>query len=222
MHRQVTTNYADTIYDSATGSVAGVILYNEGVIALTGTWALADSDNYVDKFRHAAGTVKSAEPPKWTYFGVGANDGSGSVVSYDGATVHNVSSSFTLEFKGTNYVPVMTMMAHARKGELNFSNNPTFISGNFETTSAGQKILTGSNVPVVSSSVEYHQYDKVKIKNTVSSSYSNHTASFQTQTYISKIGLYDDKKNLIGVAKLATPVKKTEDREYTFKLKLDY
>ena len=40
---EVVANYADTIYDFATGSVAGVILYNEGVIALTGAWSLHDS-----------------------------------------------------------------------------------------------------------------------------------------------------------------------------------
>ena len=44
---------------------------------------------------------------------------------------------------------------------------------------------------------------------------------FKKQTYISKIGIYDENKNLIGVAKLATPVKKTEERDLTFKLKLD-
>ena len=41
-------------------------------------------------------------------------------------------------------------------------------------------------------------------------------------SFISKIGIYDEKKNLIGVAKLATPVKKTEERDFTFKLKLDF
>ena len=41
-------------------------------------------------------------------------------------------------------------------------------------------------------------------------------------TYISKIGIYDKDKNLIGVAKLATPVRKTESRSYTFKMKLDF
>ena len=44
----------------------------------------------------------------------------------------------------------------------------------------------------------------------------------EKQTYISQIGLYDDDRNLLGIAKLATPVKKTEDREFTFKLKLDF
>ena len=59
------------------------------------------------------------------------------------------------------------------------------------------------------------------IANIVSSSYSEPSASFKKQTYISKIGIYDENKNLIAVAKVATPVKKTEEREYTFKLKLD-
>ena len=33
--------------------------------------------------------------------------------------------------------------------------------------------------------------------------------------------MYDENENLIGVASLATPVKKTLDSEYLFKLKLD-
>ena len=34
-------------------------------------------------------------------------------------------------------------------------------------------------------------------------------------------GIYDDKKNLIAVAKLAKPVRKSEERDFTFKIKLD-
>jgi hypothetical protein len=70
-------------------------------------------------------------------------------------------------------------------------------------------------------SLFYHQYNKISIKNIVSSSYNCHTASFKKETYISKIGIYDENKNLLGIAKVATPVKKTEERDYTFKLKLD-
>ena len=61
----------------------------------------------------------------------------------------------------------------------------------------------------------------MKIKNIVTSSYRDHTASFQPVTYISKVGIYDENKNLIAVASLANPVRKLEDRSYTFKLKLD-
>ena len=43
----------------------------------------------------------------------------------------------------------------------------------------------------------------------------------EKQTFITEIGIFDDDKNLIGVAKLANPVMKKEIDEYTFKLKLD-
>ena len=42
------------------------------------------------------------------------------------------------------------------------------------------------------------------------------------ETFISKIAIYDDDKNLLGIAKLATPVLKKETDSYTFKLKLDF
>ena len=215
---QAGTNYAKTVTDGVTGSVVGVVLYNEGIIALTGTWGLVGNSNYTDKFRHIADTVKGAESPKWTYFALGMNDHSQSVVQ---TTSHNVSSSFSIEFKGTTKVPVMTMFAHAPKRHLNFSNNPTFVSGTFTQNSNGVNILTSSGTRALSSSIQYKERNNSKIKNIVSSSFTNHTASFERQTYISKIGVYDKSHNLIAIAKLATPVKKTEERDLTFKLKLD-
>ena len=68
----------------------------------------------------------------------------------------------------------------------------------------------------------YSEPFNMRIKNATSSSYADPTGSFKKTTYISKIGLFDEDKNLIGIATLATPVKKTEERELTFKLKLDY
>ena len=100
----------------------------------------------------------------------------------------------------------MTLFAHAKENQINFSNNPTFLSGNVGA-------FTASNI--------YHEDAEMDIKNIVTSSYKNHTASFQPVTYISKVAIYDDDKNLIGIASLANPVRKLEDRGYTFKLKLD-
>jgi hypothetical protein len=60
------------------------------------------------------------------------------------------------------------------------------------------------------------------IKNIITSSYVEQTASYEKQAFISKIGIYDKDQNLIGVAKLAKPVKKTLDRDFTFKLKVDF
>ena len=185
---------------NGSGSIAGVVLYNEGFVLLTGSWdltkaATAMGPPHTERYLGPAGGATS---PRWIDFAQSIATGSISVLS----------SSFELNFSGTTYVPTITMMAHARKGHLNFSNNPTYIKHG-QTTA----INTGSN--------KYRQFADLEIKNIVSSSYQQFTASYKKQTYISKIGIYDEKKNLIGIAKVATPVKKTEDRDFTFKIKLD-
>lgn len=176
------------------GSVAGVVLYNEGFVLLTGSWDIGDGfagENYVGG---------SPVVPKWVYFGKGANDGT--------TTGTIISSSFGMTFKGTTKTQTITMLAHAPKGELNHSNNPTYLQFDQSKTAA-------------TSSIGYRENKDIAIKNIVSSSYSDPYADFKKTTYISSVAIYDENKNLIGIAKLATPVKKTEDLEYTIKMKLD-
>ena len=72
------------------------------------------------------------------------------------------------------------------------------------------------------SETEYIEKNNLEINNTVKAPYNNPEGNFRKQTWISKIGIYDDEKNLIGIVKLATPIRKTEERELTFKLKLDF
>ena len=119
-------------------------------------------------------------------------------------------TSYRLDFKGTHPVPVKTMLAHAPKAHLNHSNNPTYLK------------FGSSSYAAVSGTTGYSQNDLVPIKNIASGTFSAPTASFQKITYISKIGIYDKEKNLIGVAKLASPVRKREQDEFTFKLKIDF
>ena len=111
-------------------------------------------------------------------------------------------------FKGTTVTPTVTMFAHARKNELNHSNNPTFV------TQSGTTLYEAGPQG-------YSENSGLGIKNTTYSDYNDPTGSFMKTTYISQIGIYDEQENLIGVAKLATPVKKTEARDMTFKLKID-
>jgi len=179
---------------TGSGSIAGVVLYNEGFVLLTGSW---DISSHQEDYVVGGGNTTA----KWIYFGT-----TGSYPS------HNVpSSSFDMSFQGVNYVPVLTMLAHAPKGELNHSSNPTYVE--YGQTQEIYNPAYGK--------YKFVESDSVAIKNTVSSSYADPTGSFQKQTFISRIGIYDKDKNLIGVAKVANPVKKTEDREFTFKLKLD-
>ena len=217
------------------GSVAGIALYNEGALILTGAWDLTTRAKFTGPEGLTKGYFGPAKEqdyrqhevfssPSWIYFGTGMNDNfptdwdaskGGYINSTDG-TIQNessagrsfISSSFELAFSGTNYIPTITMMAHAKRGYLNWSNNPTYIT--FDQPSGS---LSGSTY--------YKEGDQIAIKNTVSSSFSCHTASFKKQTFINKIGIYDKDKNLIAIAKVANPVRKLETDEYTFKLKLD-
>jgi hypothetical protein len=181
---------------TGSGSVAGVVLYNEGFFALTGSWDLSGG-NYVEDYD----SDSTNETPQWIYFAATGM-----------ATDRIVSSSFAASFQGTNYVPTLTMFAHANRGELNHSNNPTFLD--YVAFSGSQVPTTGSN--------QFVERKDISIKNIVKTPWIEPTGSFTKTTYISTIALYDEKKNLVGIAKLATPIKKTEDRDFTLKLKLDF
>jgi len=178
-------------YGSPTsGSVVGLVLYNEGFIILTGSTDLS-SGAYVENYTSEAGN----ETPQWIYFGA-----------------HNsliATSSYIMSFSGTMKIPVVTMMAHAPKNRFNSSNNPTYLDYNYRQSTSSvssSKIFREPPLPIV---------------NIVSSSFQEYDEPFKKTTYISKIGIYDKQRNLIAIAKLAKPVRKNIDTEYTFKLKLD-
>ena len=179
------------------GKVAGVVLYDEGFILLTGSWDLSSTQLYLKD----ASTLVN---PSWLYYGVGANDG------LDQTTLqpNYVTASYNLDFKGHTETQVVTMYAHARRGETNYSNNPTFLE-------------YGQDMNEYTSSHVYEQRSDITIKNTVSSSHSDYSASFQRQVFVSRITVYDKLKNLIGVATLSNPILKKEDQDISFKIKLD-
>ena len=174
---------------TGSGSVAGVAMYEEGFVLLTGSWDLTSGVSY---------GFDTSTTGSWTRFACGANDG----------VVCSTSASFDFSFKGHTETSVLTMYAHARRGEVNYSNNPTFLQFGQNRTPS-----TSSNV--------YLENDSLKIKNTVSSSYAGFDAPFERQVYISRIALYDDDKKLIGIATLSNPILKKEAQDLSFKLKLD-
>ena len=95
---------------NGSGSVLGVVLYNEGVIVLTGSWDLTSVASY-DR-----GDDTGAF--RWIDFAAGANDGTANV---------SPSASFALNFEGKNNIETITMFANAPKSDLNFSPNRTFL-----------------------------------------------------------------------------------------------
>ena len=178
---------------TGSGSVAGVALYNDGILLLTGAWALNPVTFPLDE---------AGKTPSWLHFGAGANDSSTRDVT------PTPSASFIMNFKGTNETQVMTMFAHAKSGQVNYSTNPTFLK-------------YGQDSTFYTSSAVYEENSELELKNIASSSYSDYSASFERQVYVSRIGVYDKNKNLIAVATLSNPVLKKEAENISFKLKLD-
>lgn len=178
------------------GSVGGVCLYREGFVVLTGSWDLdigGPKRDYIDD-------TNNQKKPAWVYFGAGIEDSFGSGII--------PSSSFDMRFRGKNQVSTLTMFAKAPKGQLNYSQNPTYVE-------AGQ---SGS---ALTSSKSYYEPEDLKIANVVSASYSDPTGSFEKTTFINKIAIYDENKRLLGVAKTSRPVKNNARKGHMFKLKVD-
>ncbi len=189
------------------GSVQGVALYNEGFLILTGAVPLTTAVGI--SLRVGADAERY---PRWIYWGAGARDG----VTHAALAASSppdqgngfLSASFALSFEGETTTETMTLYARHLRGEGNYSNNPTHVQ-------YGQ-----TQIEFTSSHI-YEENKERLLKNTVSSSFGDYNAEFKRQVYISKIGVYDDNKNLIGIATLADPVLKEENEDYVFKLKMD-
>jgi len=211
-------------YGGTTGSIVGTILYDHGFILLTGSESLSNAQApYIQPLQNYSASVSAVNDYlKWIYFG-----------SYFSTTGSAPETKYELIFQGANFIPTVTMMCHAEKNELFWSNNNTFIENGqgdeiFNGQSTSSTDTTGSVYYASSDSILIPSLSIVKenktttIKNTISSSFANYSASYEPQVFISQIGIYDDDKNLIAIAKLANPVRKTKDLDYTFKLKLDF
>jgi hypothetical protein len=123
------------------------------------------------------------------------------------------------------------MFCSAEKNDFTWSNNRTFISGGqLNSLVLGQTssiVVNGTtyNAPTgsyfVPSNGQYFENDQLVIKNTISSSFTNYNSPYKSQVFISEVGVYNEEGDLIAIAKLANPVRKTPELDYTIKLKLD-
>lgn len=222
---------------NGTRTTVGSIFYDEGIILLTGSHNLSTRDQpYIKPLpKFASSSVVTVDGinynttvapeindyARWIYFG-----------SYINTSGSAIETEYELIFEGTKYVPTLTMMCHVEKNELFWSNNRTFLEAGQiydlytgQLTSSldktGSLYFAASGSFLLPSDGKFKEDPMVFIKNTISSSFEHYSASYQPQVFISQIGIYDEQKNLIAIAKLANPVRKTKDLDYTFKLKLD-
>ncbi len=154
----------------------------------------------------------------------------------DSITVPN--SAFRISFKGVNDVQNMTLFCKVDK-RLNNSNNPTYILKNqniFLTQSSSdsfkendklliknlnnnkyiQKNVDYINESLINGNMEQSYYDNITF-NTASIE----SEKFEKGVYINSINIYDKNKNLIAIANLANPLRKTENDSYIIKLSYD-
>ena len=146
----------------------------------------------------------STTTPTWKNFGTGLQQTGSSLIPHGDCP----NTSYEINFKGCNKIPTLTMFAYSQMGDNNYSHNPTFIQQSRKDT-------------FVFNSSSFKQRE-AEIKKINKSFYSDHKEDFENNTYISKIGIYDKHKNLIAIVSLATPVKKTEKRDYMFKIGMDF
>lgn len=218
---QTTSSYNSSLV----GTEIGMIMYDEGILLLTGSSNLAaTTEPYVQPVSGYLSTVSITENLKWIHFG-----------SHSGSSTTTItpiaSASFELNFKGSTQINTLTMFCTAEKNNLTWSNNRTFLSGGqVDTLALGQTNsitinstqYTGSSSSVfIPANGQYFENDQVLVKNTISSSFANYNAPYNPQVFISEIALYNEDGDMIAIAKLANPVRKTKDMDYTFKLKLD-
>jgi hypothetical protein len=211
-------------YGSGSGNIIGSVFYDHGILLLTGAYALnTQQAPYIQPLSSYTSSVNPVNDYlKWIYFG-----------TYQNVTGSGIETKYELIFQGTNFIPTITMFCNAEKNEMFWSNNRTFIEAGqgdslfigeatSSTNKSGSIYYADSGSVLVPSDNTFRETLTTTIKNTISSSFANYSASYEPQVFISQIGIYDEQKNLIGIAKLANPVRKTKDLDYTFKLKLDF
>lgn len=186
-------------FGTTSGSVVGYVLYREGILffpsaSAASTEILSDTIHSIDGANNKA---------RWIYFGTGANDPTPQLAT-------NATASYSINFQGTTYKNTMTMLCHANKGELNYSNNPTFLNINHSASIIGH-----------STSDFTYLDNEVEIKNIASSSFHKGKDDFRKVTYLSKVGIYDEDNNLLMTVDLARPYKKRRKDNFTFKIKYD-
>ena len=183
--------------------VIGDVIYNQGLIILNNSTAI-DSTHQENYFSTSATTN-----PSWLNFGTGIKQ-----TGKELETGLCPASAYSVTFKGTNKIPTLSMFSFSEIGEHNYSNNPTFLDSKLEDNSSllGEYLLTNSSF----------EENKKNIKSINKSPYPDHEEDHINTTYISKVGIYDKDKNLIAVATLANPAKKTEKRDFMIKMKIDF
>jgi hypothetical protein len=107
--------------------------------------------------------------------------------------------SFNISFQNEVVIYEQNVICHVRDNEFNLSYNPTLLDG---------ALFSGSYFPSYSLNTPIPE-----VKDFV-------TSSFFTP-YVTTIGLYNEKNDLLAIAKLAQPIQLSQNTDMTFVVRFD-
>lgn len=206
--RIVDDSITGTNIDSSIGQEVGYILYDHGVVLFK-----SSSAEFYNRLTEVKEIIEIPNASEWCSGSFGSSEyrsyfnwgffGDPNVVDIPEGNI-----ACSLEFQGINKIQNVTMICNLPKRKLNNSTNPTFVE-------YGQNLFLTQ-----STQSTFSENSKLKIKNIVSSSY-NIDENFNKETFISHVYIFDENKDVIGIAKLANPIIKKENEDRTIKIGFD-
>ena len=187
-----------------TSRKVGLIFYNQGVVML-------DLKKVISGSQHVSGVISAMSPAAYL------DSAAGQTVIGD--SHHNADASFIPDFLTSASIDnVVDHFAGTRFGStsntvMTFQNNTSINSTLVFCRATADEFNYSSNPTYVDS-----QGRIVVIDETV-------TEAEQTQksfTFVTSVGLYDSTNQLLAVAKMSRPVEKNDEKDLTFRVRLDF
>jgi hypothetical protein len=116
----------------------------------------------------------------------------------------NPNNGAFMQARSTEFIPAQQIFVRVKNQEFNYTNNPTFVF----TRKEAKELAANSEGTQTASDIE----GRVRYEDFFS----------DPKTYITTVGLYNDRNELLAVAKLSNPISKTFDSEMLIKIKIDF
>jgi hypothetical protein len=116
----------------------------------------------------------------------------------------NPNNGAFMQARSTEFIPAQQIFVRVKNQEFNYTNNPTFVF----TRKEAKELAANSEGTQTASDIE----GRVRYEDFFS----------DPRTYITTVGLYNDRNELLAVAKLSNPISKTFDSEMLIKIKIDF
>ena len=218
----VAGNIGNLVDASNVNRYVGLIFYDEGIVAL-------DVDKVISGSQHVSGVIDAMSPGQFK-----GNDGVTTNLPQAGKTIIGYSPSSpkvtaaweTQSSKGNpaaKFIPDFVVSA-SMDNILDHFASCRFNSGS-------STAITFQNQTNINSTLIFCRATSDEMNYSANPSFINSeglirvitdTTSERAFSFVTTIGLYDNLNNLLAVAKLSRPVEKNDEKDLTFRIRLDF